>query len=1067
MSLFVSINPFRNVPILKDWVLENNNKIYAFLSTEPFLNVSTLNIVEILPKISELAETVKQLRDSLISTIQTFHSFLPNALNDIIDNLIFALDELQSFNNANKNQILQGNVNTLTTVWKLIKDVENAIFAFFDKVEHSVNTSTDSIVNLIKEKYTIIKQKFGDIIRQLVDKLDDQLDDYIGFGLKFRTTLSVFGLDIPSIDIELVSSSNLMVCSRFTAVKEILRDVKGVRFLGTLTRTLSLGYFLESTFGTGLGGVFGINSDVVLLHIHAHASMIGIKASVDVFIGNTILHFSLLGNIWGLFVAEITVSSPIDRNWNMLNLRVEGKFAAAQPTGTSFQKSFRDALIDATQMLSNAAEKRIRQAQAIVMKAQTALSKAQAFLSDKQRKVQDAQVVFDNAIAALERAKQKLEDAKGPFEAAIAILREAQKNVDDLCKIKSCSIVCIAPFVKVKFCSKKFISIPCGFETICLLHAPDPFCVAYNTGCEALRLVAYTALEAAQIFVKVPIAAFNLAQSGLSAAQIVVDESRVVLTAAQVLLKGAEAAVQVARQLLNVPKLALEALKIALKGILKVGGLIIQYGIQSIIDVRECGFLLELTTYSPSVFDVSCDVNLFRLGWKRIGMRINFKFPFETIWQSALSTVHLFLDQVKVLNTGRRRRDTSSIIRAETNLLLRNVRQAVQESPTEEIEKINIINITNGFSHSIVTDFENRVELYKYKCTTITNILAFLNDTWGDLYDVISDQKIFFDEVIKLKSQLPNYTATSIREAMTLASIQVDKQHAFKDYDLTEQNLMDALEEAKSKIHTDPLIEAIISATESAKGLVESDLDTLTLQWNTVVNEWIIAVESVIHLYFSASDCAGFQDCTLFAITQLNGLYFQETHQEASQAKQVIQEIENGTGFLQESSFTFETILKSSESVLLNVHRLAALSMFCSKPPHFLRPLTNNTVIKGQTTIFTCHATADPSPTFWWLKDNEFLPEEHARDLTIVNSSPSDEGVYQCIAGNVVANITSNEAWLQTLDPLEGKGEINKGSYIRQPKRVKFTNCSQFLSHIVFWLRFSFLGFFHLLVYVN
>ena len=906
MSVFVSINPFRNVPILKDWVLENNNKIYAFLSTEPFLNVSTLNIVEILPKISELAETVKQLRDSLISTIQTFHSFLPNSLNDIIDNLIFALDELQSFINANKNQILQGNVNTLTTVWKLIKDVENAIFVFFDKVEHSVNTSTDSIVNLIKEKYTIIKQKFGDIIRQLADKLDDQLDDYIGFGLKFRTTLSIFGLDLPSIDIELVSSSNLMVCSRFTAVKEILRDVKGVRFLGTFTRTLSLGYFLESAFGTGLGGVFGINSDVVLLHIHAHASMIGIKASVDVFIGNKIIHFTLEGNIWGLFEAEIKASAPIGRNWNMLKLSVVGKFAAVQPTGTSFQKSYIDALISATQMLSNAAEKRLSQAQALVTKAQAGLSRTQDYLSDIQRKVENAQVVFDNAIAVLERAKQKLEDAKGPFEAAVARLKEAQKNVDDLCKIKSCSNVCILYGLKFRKCYTRLfgkrIPYPCDGKIVCLQRAPDLLCEAYNIGCKTIRNSAYIALEATQIFVKVPIAAFDLAQSGLSAAQIVADKSRIILTAAQALLEGAEAAVQVARQLLNVPKLALEALKIALKGILKVGELIIQYGIQSIIDVKECGFLLELTTYSPSVFDVSCDVNIFRLGWKRIGMRINFKFPFETIWQSALSTVHLFLDQVKVLNTDRRRRDTSSIIRAETNLLVRKVRQAVQESPTEDIEKISIINTTNGFGRSIDTDFENRVALYKYKCTTITNILAFLNDTWGDLYNLISDQKIFFDEVIELKSQLPNYTATAIREAMTLASIQVDKQHAFKDYELTEQNLMDALEEAKSKIHTDPLIEAFISATESAKGLVESDLDTLTLQWNTVVNEWIIAVESVIHLYFSASDCAGFQDCTLFAITQLNGLYFQETHQEASQAKQVIQEIEIGTSFLQESS---------------------------------------------------------------------------------------------------------------------------------------------------------------------
>ena len=34
---------------------------------------------------------------------------------------------------------------------------------------------------------------------------------------------------------------------------------------------------------------------------------------------------------------------------------------------------------------------------------------------------------------------------------------------------------------------------------------------------------------------------------------------------------------------------------------------------------------------------------------------------------------------------------------------------------------------------------------------------------------------------------------------------------------------------------------------------------------------------------------------------------------------------------------------------------------------------------------------------------------------------------------------------------------------LEKPKRVKFTNCSQFLSHIFFWLRFSFLCYFLLI----
>jgi hypothetical protein len=77
---------------------------------------------------------------------------------------------------------------------------------------------------------------------------------------------------------------------------------------------------------------------------------------------------------------------------------------------------------------------------------------------------------------------------------------------------------------------------------------------------------------------------------------------------------------------------------------LHVFELIIKYGLQRILDVKNCQFEIQLTTSDKLAFEVSCEVNAFRTGWHTF----EFEFDFRLIQIHLLSkaTCQLILIEV-------------------------------------------------------------------------------------------------------------------------------------------------------------------------------------------------------------------------------------------------------------------------------------------------------------------------------------------------------------------------------------------------------------------------------------
>jgi hypothetical protein len=70
-----------------------------------------------------------------------------------------------------------------------------------------------------------------------------------------------------------------------------------------------------------------------------------------------------------------------------------------------------------------------------------------------------------------------------------------------------------------------------------MFRVPNLGCELANVACRVVRGLAYVVLEAAKLFVRLPILALDAAKALVSGAQLVVDKSRVVLKLAEGILE--------------------------------------------------------------------------------------------------------------------------------------------------------------------------------------------------------------------------------------------------------------------------------------------------------------------------------------------------------------------------------------------------------------------------------------------------------------------------------------------------------------------------------------------------
>ena len=1012
-----------DVSILKLLIAEANARVYAFVSVDT--DRSDVQLSSLLKDlITNLQTSVKLFLGSVADIIDKFTTLMSTYSQNIIttvkkvtQNLITliaeALESLRRFQLTN----LPFFLDKLRTIWEDgWQNLEGNSTLLIDSLRNNTRLQKFNLTANMKHETEKMRYDLNMAFQAVTNDLTSTLSEKEGFGLRFLGGINVLGVKVIGLDVELVYSIDALGrCSRFKSMYEHLQGEETIRGLLTVSKKRIvrvhplIEFVLDKSYSIGFA-ISKSGSGNFVLQIHIETTIVGIRKDVDLFVTNRGVYYYLQGEVWGLFLAQIAVYAEHNGEWNGLTLGVQGKFLADTDGDGTFQDSYLSALRRGLSFLSDEADKRIGMAQDKLTDAQHDFTRAQHWLESKKADVEKANAVFDSAIHTLESAKATLEGVKRQFQDALDKLNDAQMKVDNLCKIRTCKSVCI-PGIKLRICRGWFgIRYPCLKWTSCMISIPNLVCVAKNILCKLVRGVAYLALEAAKIFIRIPMLAIDVAKGTVTVAQFVVDKSRVVLEIAKIAIDLAILGLEGAKGILELAKRALEGVKLVVRYGLMALNYIIMYGIQSIIDIRNCGFEITVSTHDETVFDVHCEVNALKTGWKIVRIRINFTDIIQSIWNAAKATIEAIF---RIIGIGKRKkRELQHQTMHTLYTYFRQTRDAEGFSEAEVNETIDVIAQTIGFQNAGEGNaYEFRQKVFQRKCQDFVSVYNFLNDSICVLRDISEETATTLTNSSVIIDEIDNAFSNNTISDMSFKEIGIDPIVAENDFNISIGELTELIKNGTDSLTNDEFLNDIRLSTEEATEILQNQTDDANNV--NILNQWILAMENLTTNHFGPDVCASFLDCSFYAISVLYEMYTESGVANRLEFLDLVSNFENA--FLNLTGNFSHTILDVNVFALEldgYLDHMQQKNVFCYTPPVMMEPLANKTIATGETLELVCNVTGDPIPTFEWSKDDEIIEKYTSMVLSIPDVTTNDTGWYFCVAGNLVANLTMRAAFV-------------------------------------------------------
>ena len=1025
ISFFTRVNPFNGIPALEDnSKIDLTSRIYAYFAMEEVSELSSDKRGQVKNSVQSIDQSLATFSTYLVyifgnDDFNAYISHLRNVTGDIAVILGF-LDE----------NIMESEVSYIVTafnnIWTYTTILDDVII---EMNSISLLTTDPTIATFLRSLANSV-QPLRDLVDTAINILSSSLFNSIppstGFGMKMRIYITLFDTNV-GLDVEFVYSEKLFQCSRFSALANYFDPgEKAIAFLGTIEVPIPFGELFEVDVGGGFGGAFSTSRLRFAYRISVYASLFDISVTSDLFYTFNGIYTYIEGNIFNLFFAQIDIYTGIGENWYDLIYKVSGRFAIGdrrkrqiQTNVKSFDGSLKDALQKAVIHVSDMVTSRLDAIQELVKLQQSINDAARGWLHDRLNDLKGAKEIHTNNLSKLDKARKFLRNAKKPFQKALELLTSAQRAVDNLCSIKTCALICV-PGIKCRVCWKKVwlvkIPYPCCWTTNCMIRIPNPICVLYNVGCTAVRFIAYGALEFAKMNIRAPMIVLDSARAAVIIAQSAVEGSSFVVALS-------EAAVVVADMAFDVAKAALEFQHrqfAFFRDIVKIASPILQaiaVNAGNLLDVKNCGFELALRTTQLPVFNVSCDIKLSVLGWKRIRMRINFNDILQSLWSVAKAIVSTFFD-IDV----RRKRDISTQAAFATHRLIRKVRNAQQYSNHSfdaTKEDISVVELTMGFKENTTNDYDSRVALFSAKCTLIERYLNFLDATINTLFNISQQSKEEVDRASDINSQVGSYKYEA-RGNMTLEDAGVDTNYG-QHYNLTRDEMQKAMDDGLNQSSSDPTVIEIDYTLKQYKEAM--NIEVSSIESHGYADSWMLSIENIANYYFNETECVTFRDCVLYVIGEIFDIYAEETHANISEIKRVLSDIENGIfNIVKNDSFNIIGIYNQTSEIKDNMDVFSDLNIYCSDAPVIQSHPQNVTTVIGGNASFFCGAKANPEPVYSWFQSNKVMPLETSFMLVIQNVSMNNsQSSYRCMVGNLVANITSDEAYVHLIGFQAGK----------------------------------------------
>lgn len=792
-SVTTELLPFVHIPIIKDLI---PGQLKVFLLSGGYSDVSKDMLI------NSISSSLHHIRDSLIA----FGKDLEICAKETAVKLLQLTDFLWS----NINNIETGLGNYLSNVGDTIEFSKNITEAlsnlttlFTEADNCNLRSSFTNFVENVRSNLSNVQSVLLTTIQSSSQSLTSALQNNIGFGLQYKGVLTLDVLLGKPLTFDLItleyveSDDSLGQCSRFYKAYEILEGEESWRFSVHVFVPVGIPIppFIEIV-PVGFGFAQSRESSKFVVQMTAEIKPFletgilkigkvfdnGYKATaqwtvkkgagitVDLFITNKAIFAYTEATFFGLFYVQLDFGVIFgDRESQFVKLYMDGRFILrgnkdvrdvtnqnqdidAVTEKDSFSASLFDFILRLIEDFANAAFKRLEDAKRLVSEAQTKLSKALEWLEEKKEVVRAIQRKLDNAVDYLEEKKTDLEKAKSVFNSASSYLKEQKERVERLCTIKRCNRICI-PGVK---CGWFYCKL-----TRCMISIDDPLCVVKNIACSLVRAAVLAVYDLAILALNVPLLALDAAKGALWLAQVAVDRFSASLELANVAIDIAKIGVKAASVGLDVVNVALDAVEVVVKIGMEVFSFIIEYGLSKVIDVRNCGFGLEMEKPIQPVFEVYCEIKPFNTKWIPISLHVNFLNPMLTLWYAAKDLVNNMVNLVGIF--GRKKRDITQEYMSYMHPLLRKAREESNLTETDlENSFENLAKYLNEsnfgtFPNSSFTEnksYDQSVLIYNEKCEVLTKSTTFLEIALHHLSNVTFEFAQRIDELDQTSNNL-------------------------------------------------------------------------------------------------------------------------------------------------------------------------------------------------------------------------------------------------------------------------------------------------------------------------
>ncbi|CAG2210108.1 unnamed protein product [Mytilus edulis] len=266
------------------------------------------------------------------------------------------------------------------------------------------------------------------------------------------------------------------------------------------------------------------------------------------------------------------------------------------------------------------------------------------------------------------------------------------------------------------------------------------------------------------------------------------------------------------------------------------------------------------------------------------------------------------------------------------------------------------------------------------------------------------------ENVDHFKISLDDSNTTDIlKQNLSLESLGINPEYAFKEFNLTLEDLHEALNNTLNNTENDPNLTQITNSSQFAAELLNQQLkDAESI---SVIEQWTFGMINHSQGYFEESECVGLEDCMLLALSQLYDIFTNQSVQGVETSRDIILSVEDQIkDIIQNTTRSVRDSYRLASQILGHLYKLNESNVFCSTAPNFTAQLKDQSVLTGSSVDMLCNVTGNPHPLIRWYHNDVLLPENSKENLILNNVISIQEGMYRCEAENVVTSVLSKSA---------------------------------------------------------